>query len=205
MSTFDNLGIYWNIPNLSESYLFRSPGFIKQQLDTCQFLRSSLQKQYRGEPEKSAAELEHALQNAFITPFHHILHTERVINGDALPIPNMKVSGPAKLRIQKKSCQLQVGHEDSIARVGKIGDKLEIFWGIGNFGHPIPSHPSHPSHHSVLMVEDLGQLLHPELFEEIGRFRRTWSGFFLGIFRTSSGCQTGWNPEMMLVDFRRKL
>ena len=149
---------------MSESYLFRSPGFIKQQLDTCQFLRSSLQKQYRGEPEKSAAELEQALQNAFITPFHHILHTERVINDDALPIPfNMKISGPAKLRIQKRVATCKLDTKILLRGLGKIGN----LWA----SHPIPSH------HSVLMVEDLGQLLHPELFEEVSRFRRTWSGF----------------------------
>lgn len=45
---------------------------------------------------------------------------------------------PSKAQNPKKSCQLQVGHEDSIARVGKNWRQVGDFW-----GHPIPSHPSH--------------------------------------------------------------
>ena len=92
--------------------------------------------------------------------------------------------GPSKAQNPKKSCQLQVGHEDSIARVGKNWK----FVGI----------PSHPTIRS-LWSKTLDSCCIRSSSKKSAGFGEPGAVFKLAFSRVK-WLSTGWNPEMMLVD-----
>ena len=113
ISTLDNLGISHVWVN-HVFYVSSFTGFIEQQLDTCQFLSSSLQKQCRGEPGK-------------------VLLSES--KEDALPMPFNMFSSPAQQSSKSSKSKKELPAVASrTRRFGsnwrQVGDFMEVSWGI---------------------------------------------------------------------------